>query len=353
MSHPYHVFDETQDPFRFNAAGEIVRSSPTAPLSGSQVEHLASPLHHLHSGHLLESSSPDPCYTYYGHSVTTPSKLKLRHIFSYFLYSVTDNRQANPIEPIMEPITTVENHNGGSLHWDPSASLQAFASEGNVAIPKTMMMSYHVEPYNVSLPPVQSNHGELGDANCTRGLSNLSETTFMSSDSSNTTTYPRTVMRSFLYLPVYISQILSRKRPQSQVGSSSSPATVNNFVTSGSSTPQEHVILPSILPGNKDQEAYIATFTKDGKPFFKCLWKRCKGTAFWERDEIHKHVKAHIIKITHECLCGSIFSNFQAAQKHCRNAKSTGNICPTCSKTYKRNDYFRVHSEKCKGKGKK
>ncbi|KIJ50572.1 hypothetical protein M422DRAFT_245191 [Sphaerobolus stellatus SS14] len=226
MSHPYHVFD-AQDSFRFNATRDIAGSSPT-PMFGSQAEHLASLQHYLH-GHLLVPYSPDPCYVYYGHLVTIPT---------------------NRIEPTMEPITTLENHDGGSLHW---------------------------------------------------GLSNLSETTSMSSDSSNTTTDPRA----------------------NQTGPSSSPTTVNNFITSSSSTPQEHV-LPNILPRNKDPEAYIATFGKDGKPFFK--WKRCKGTTFWERDEIHKHVKAHLIKKTHECLCGSTFSNFQAAQKHCRSAKSTGNI---------------------------
>ncbi|KIJ50570.1 hypothetical protein M422DRAFT_245189 [Sphaerobolus stellatus SS14] len=301
MSHPYHIFDEPQGPFRLNAAGEIVESSP---MSGSQVEHFASPLHYLH-GHPLVPPSPDPYYAYYGHSVTIPT-----------------NGIEPTMEAIMEPITTLETHNG-----HPPAYLQDFASEGNVTFHKTRM-PHHVEPYNVSLPSVQSDHGEQGD-NCTEDLSSLSEASM--SPESNTI----------------------KDSGTSQAGPSSSPATVNNFIISGSSNPQEHVILPSILPGNKDPEAYIATFTKDGKPFFKCLWKRCKGTAFWEQDEIHKHVKAHIIKMTHECLCGSIFSNFQAAQKHCRNAKSTGNICPTCSKTYKRNDYFRIHSEKCKGKGKK
>ncbi|KIJ50593.1 hypothetical protein M422DRAFT_245223 [Sphaerobolus stellatus SS14] len=263
MSLPYHVFD-AQDSFRFNATRDIAGSLPT-PMFGSQAEHLASLLHYLH-GHPLVPYSPDPCYAYYGHSVTIPT---------------------NRIEPTMEPITTRENHDDGSLHWDPSASLQAFASDGDVAIPK------HVEPYNASLSSVQSDHGELGDANCTGGLSNLSETTSMSSDSSNTTTDPRV----------------------NQTGPSSSPTTVNNFITSSSSTPQEHV-LPNILPRNKDPEAYIATFGEKGL------------TASWERDEIHKHVKAHLIEKTHECLCDSTFPNFQAAQKHCRNAKSTGNICP-------------------------
>ncbi|KIJ50564.1 hypothetical protein M422DRAFT_245180 [Sphaerobolus stellatus SS14] len=298
MSHPYHIFDEPQGPFRFNAAGEIVESSP---MSGSQVEHLASPLHYLH-GHPLVPSSPDPCYAYYGDSVTIPT-----------------NGIEPTMEAIMEPITTLETHNDGSPRWDPSAYLQDFASEGNVTFPKTRM-PHHVEPYNVSLSSVQSDHGELGD-NCTEDLSNLSKSS-MSPESN-----------------------AIKDSGTSQAGALSSPATVNNFVTSGSSNPQEHVILPSILPGNKDPEAYIATFTKDGKPFFKCLWKRCKGTAFWEQDEIHKHVKAHIIKMTHECLCGSIFSNFQAAQKHCRNAKSTGNICPTWKKT-KRNRIMQTRTDR-------
>ncbi|KIJ52062.1 hypothetical protein M422DRAFT_243644 [Sphaerobolus stellatus SS14] len=198
MSHPYHVFD-AQDSFRFNATRDIVGSSPP-PMYGSQAEHLASPLHYLH-GHPLVPYLPDPCYAYYEYSVTIPT---------------------NRIESTMEPITTLENHDGDMVVGDPSASLQAFASEGNVAIPKTMMITYHVKPYNVRLSSVQSDHEELvvGDANAD--------------------------LRT------------------SQAGPSSFPTTVNNFVTYGPSTTQEHVILPYTPLGKKDPEAYIATFTKDG-----------------------------------------------------------------------------------------
>ncbi|KIJ22775.1 hypothetical protein M422DRAFT_276749 [Sphaerobolus stellatus SS14] len=178
-------------------------------------------------------------------------------------------------------------------------------------IPETMWsypLSY-VEPHNLSLPSDELNKGGMGGTNYIRDLSNLSHTT---SNSMN------------------IETDTIQDAGTGQAGPSSSTAVVDDSDTPDVPTPQQHVILPPTQPATKNVDVYIKTFrTEEGTPFFKCLWKRCKGPTFWERGEIHMHVKAHIIKKTHECLCGSTFSNFQAAQKHCRNARSTGNICPT------------------------
>ncbi|KIJ50686.1 hypothetical protein M422DRAFT_245329 [Sphaerobolus stellatus SS14] len=221
-----------------------------------------------------------------------------------------------------EPVEDLANHNSVALaNWHDgglSRFIEYFSSKptemhvGNT-LPQETMQPYTlsgIESHNLSQSSVQLTNAGIGDANHNGDLSNLS-TTFMS-PKSNTTQSPN----------------MSHAGPSSYTAA----VPVDNLETRDAPTPlsQKHIILPPTQPEKKNPEVYIETFsTEEGTPFFKCLWKRCKGPTFWERAKIHEHVKAHIMKKTHECLCGSTFSNFQAAQKHCRNKRSAGNICPT------------------------
>ncbi|KIJ50694.1 hypothetical protein M422DRAFT_245340 [Sphaerobolus stellatus SS14] len=265
-------------------------------LPASKPEHLASAeLLHVNiypfHGYPPPSSRSSSLGAYYGDSVAT---------------------QANRIDTI-NPTANLVNHTVGALA-NGHTNLDFLHPSGEYVvgnIPETTWsypLSY-VEPHNPSLPSEELNKGEVGGTNYIGDRSNLSHTT---SNSMNTET--NTIQDA----------------GTGQAGPSSSTAVVDDSRTPDVPTLQQHVILPPAQPATKNADVYIKTFrTEEGTPFFKCLWKRCKGPTFWERAEIHMHVKAHIIKKTHECLCGSTFSNFQAAQKHCRNARSTGNICPT------------------------
>ncbi|KIJ50697.1 hypothetical protein M422DRAFT_777032 [Sphaerobolus stellatus SS14] len=65
-----------------------------------------------------------------------------------------------------------------------------------------------------------------------------------------------------------------------QVISTSSPELIEAAIVSeplaSEESQAEHVLLPPTLPEAKNLDADIKMFTKSGKPFFKCGWKRCK-----------------------------------------------------------------------------
>ncbi|KIJ50615.1 hypothetical protein M422DRAFT_245247 [Sphaerobolus stellatus SS14] len=115
---------------------------------------------------------------------------------------------------------------------------------------------------------------------------------------------------------------------------------------------ESHGILPFTPPEERNTETYISSFTtRDGRPFFGCLWKGCGISSFWEHAKARNHVYNHFLKKGYECSCGVNFATEQTARKHCRKQAALNKyVCPGCAKTIARKDHIKVHQAKCKGK---
>ncbi|KIJ47199.1 hypothetical protein M422DRAFT_249053 [Sphaerobolus stellatus SS14] len=113
-----------------------------------------------------------------------------------------------------------------------------------------------------------------------------------------------------------------------------------------------HGILPFTSPEERNTEAYISSFTtRNGRPFFGCLWKRCRGLSFWEHAEARDHVYKHFLQKGYECSCGANFATELTARRHCRKQAAINKyVCPGCAKTIPRKDHIKAHQAKCKGK---
>ncbi|KIJ50595.1 hypothetical protein M422DRAFT_245225 [Sphaerobolus stellatus SS14] len=115
---------------------------------------------------------------------------------------------------------------------------------------------------------------------------------------------------------------------------------------------ESHGILPYTPPEERNTETYISSFTtRDGRPFFGCLWKGCRISSFWEHAKARNHVYNHFVKKGYECSCGVNFATEQTARKHCRKQAAINKyVCPGCAKTIARKDHIKAHQVKCKGK---
>ncbi|KIJ50598.1 hypothetical protein M422DRAFT_245228 [Sphaerobolus stellatus SS14] len=113
-----------------------------------------------------------------------------------------------------------------------------------------------------------------------------------------------------------------------------------------------HGILPFTSPEERNTGAYISSFTtRDGRPFFGCLWKGCRELSFWEHVKAHDHVYNHFLEKGYECSCGANFATELTARRHCRKQADINKyVCPGCAKTIARKDHIRAHQAKCKGK---
>ncbi|KIJ50550.1 hypothetical protein M422DRAFT_245165 [Sphaerobolus stellatus SS14] len=94
---------------------------------------------------------------------------------------------------------------------------------------------------------------------------------------------------------------------------------------------KRHGILPFTPPEERNTEIYISNFTTtNGRPFFGCLWKGCRGSSFWEHAEARDHVYKHFLQKGYECSCGSNFATEQIARRHCCKQANTYE-CAGCS----------------------